>query len=173
MGMKPIFCRAAYILLFFLASAMADTKTAAEQIRTAPRWGGLDKDSYASRSKEIATHLEEFIHLPVNEAREVIKLALQEKVSASKLGAIVDTLYLANRVYFDIPENVEVKDVKTFGGTYIGGGNVGERKVVWPLVFSKDGTYALEGTYNAYAGPVYDVLGEFDYFSKKYKRRYK
>ena len=167
MGMKFM----VFLLCLFSATAMADIKTVAAQINTAPQWGGLDKNSYASRSKEIATHLEEFVHLPINEAREVIKLLLQERRSATSLTAIVDTLYLANRIYFNIPANVKTKDVKTFGGAYVGG-DAGERTVLWPLVFSEDGTYSLDGTYNAYAGPVYDVLSEFDYFSRRYKRRY-
>jgi len=150
-----------------------EVKDAVNELRAIPSWGGLGPQNINQQGDEIIQSLSKIAALPNGEVRKVITEALaaveQNGVAAKQRCALIDGLYVFNRLYYDIPPLLKQRDLKIFGAAYV---PIGENRLAsWPLKFSESGKPTLQDSYLLYCGPPYDVLAEFDYFATQFKIR--
>jgi len=158
-----------FIKVVFATQQLNDSEIV-EQIYSVPSWGGLDKSHIKDYGDKIFARLYRFVALPETQALDVMQETLNKAKDTEEHARIVSVFYVLNRLYFDIPTSLKAKDMKLFGGVYLSG-DINSRLAIWPLSCDSNGNMAFSDTYNIYCGPVYDVISEFNYFSKKFNRR--
>lgn len=145
------------------------SKSVRDLLLACPSYMGIE-DSDVQGKRELLRTLEAIAAFDDQAIRYGIILALNESYTGQKY--VSDSVFLANRFLFDVPEWV------AFNGNGYGGwvGRPFDKEnnrinLIWPFSYDKDHSLQLTEHLHGYNGPPYDGVAEFDYFHASFPRR--
>ena len=108
---------------------------------------------------------------------EVLRSALEAYYLQKRKGADptadLSRPYLLLRVIFDLPDAIDRKEAKVFGGwnhpsIFSGAPTF---NLSWPVRVREGEAVAIESPFTGYRGRPYDLVSEYDYFARRFQRR--
>jgi hypothetical protein len=153
-------------------SAMRDTATSKVGllIETVPPWTSHCGDAQAVQLRSAARQIQKFAPA---EIREGIQDFLNVHREDDDYLASLSKVYVLLRAVFNVPQEISREEAKTFGGWVHPSvlQKSGSYDLMWPLGLNEKSEVIFVGQFEGYFGSEYDAMGEFDYFSSKYKFR--
>jgi len=123
----------------------------------------------SSDALAIMSVLNKVAELNKMDVRSFISKYLSQPVKANSQMSVWSNVYVFNRLYFSVPQtSYDKNDFHKFGMWFVP--EKEKNNPAWPLV-DVDGKLMLRGVFFGYAGPPYQGLAEFDYFSNRYSVR--
>lgn len=173
--MRTIVNTVVTICISCISSLYADSEgfsadAATKEIRDAPSWARMTSNDIKDNGEKLTKILEKYAGLMPDQARTLIS-KLSAHTGSSFDYDTASKIYVFNRIYFDVPKNVDENGWKVFGGWGGVPKNGGVINALYPLSYKKTGELELTETSGGYSGPSYRGLSEFDHFMKLFGRR--
>ncbi|MFT4177159.1 MAG: hypothetical protein QM627_10950 [Luteolibacter sp.] len=152
-----------------------DLSEAIREFEALPRWTRAEAEELVpqrvnpAKAEKIMTVCRKYQRLSYYEARELLRLLILKYPYDLEMGG---NLYIFNRVYCRVPDEVPRESWKFFGGWIAVPGTEEKVGALWPL--KENGQGELELVFpnaGGYAGPSYRAVEEFDYFYKRFGKR--
>lgn len=172
MKKEILFLVLGWIITGFSSGQIIDFKDAVKEIqRTSSRFPMPGEEDHVEKPK-IVEILRHYAELSPKGARKLVGDLMAAETDS--LDTITwEKVYIFNRLYCNVPENVDQKTWEFFGGWSIPNKN-GVLKALYPLSLSKEGNLELRGgLWGAYMGGPYEGVKEFDFLFKRYGKRQK
>ncbi|MBI3586726.1 MAG: hypothetical protein HY088_06320 [Ignavibacteriales bacterium] len=151
------------------SGTMANNDSLAQLIEAIPLW---TKGYSDTETKQLISSSKAIAKYSLDDIRRGVASFFKTHKSDKKAIDNLSKVYLLLRVIFDVPQSIERKQAKVFGGW--DHPSIEERaevfNLLWPLEL-KDSKIQVKGTFSGYHGIIYDAVGEFDFFKAKFKTR--
>jgi hypothetical protein len=142
-----------------------------QEIRNASAWDGMKQEELSVKGEPLLLVLKKCVNLSPDDARNLISRLMQ--CQREDQFQEWRKVHVFNRLYFNVPEWESKKDFRAFGGWHGIPVQQDMINMLFPLQVKGNGEVVMTGVFcGGYTGPDYRGLAEFDYFLKKYGRRF-